>query len=111
MKITIDLADAQFQSTIAAAVKERIHALAADELEVQMKAAVQAVASTLDRRFEAVIKNIVQEGLDLKGWNSSETLRYRLQRQAERDIRDIVVGEFNKMFPRAEPTVEERGII
>lgn len=101
MKITIDLADTQFQSTIAAAVKERIHALAADELETQMKAAVATVAGTLNKRLEAVIKNMVEETMNLKGWNGIETLKYRLERHAEKNIRDIVFQQFNVLFPRA----------
>jgi hypothetical protein len=108
MKITIDLADAQFQSTIASAVKERVHALAADELETQMRAAVQTVAATLDKRLEAVIKNIAEEGMNLKGWNSRDTLRYMLERQAEKILRDIVVEQFNKIFPRTESKVNEQ---
>ena len=101
MKITIDLADTQFQSTIATAVKERIHALAANELETQMKAAVATVVGTLNKRLEAVIKNMVEEAMNLKGWNSRDTLRHMLERQADKTIRDIVLQQFNALFPQA----------
>jgi endonuclease V-like protein UPF0215 family len=101
MKITIDLADTQFQSTIAAAVKERIHALAADELETQMKAAVATVVGTLDKRLEAVIKNMVEEAMNYKGWNGKEALSRQLERQANKTIHDVVLQQFNILFPRA----------
>jgi hypothetical protein len=101
MKITIDLADTQFQATVAEAVKNKIHALAADELEKQMKEAVETVAGTLDKRFEAVIKGIVTEAMGLKGWQSQETLRSRTERQINVMIRGIVVEQFAAIFPAA----------
>jgi hypothetical protein len=107
MKITIDLADTQFQATIAAAVKEKMHSLAADELEKQLKVAVETVVGTLDKRVEAVVKGLVEKAMDYSGWNKDK-LANQIERQVNKKIQEIVIKEFARIFPPQEiqPTEE-----
>jgi acetyl-CoA carboxylase alpha subunit len=104
MKVTIDLADVNFQNSVTKAVEAKIEELCKAAMQDKIDYAIAQVVPKLMDRMTKIAEERLDKAFSTTPWANSQTAGHYIRTEARDMIYKIVLSEFTARFGNTPPS-------